>query len=126
VNRHGKTERRREQEAELAARNEVIRASQRHLKKLTDERKLSAETVALLNARHDHRERLIPSDLDEGFDVIRSSNNVRLELIAAERDFLHDLLRDGKITDESRRRLERDLDLEEAAILARREGETPL
>ena len=47
---------------------------------------------------------------------------MRLELIAAERDFLYELLRDGKITDESRRRLERDLDLEEAAILARREG----
>ena len=51
---------------------------------------------------------------------------MRLELIAAEREFLQQLLRDGKITDELRRRLERDLDLEEAAILARREGETPL
>ena len=68
----------------------------------------------------------IPSDLDESFDLIRSSNDVRLELIAAERDFLHELLRDGKITDESRRRLERDLDLEEATILARRESDTPL
>ena len=126
VNRHRKAEHRREQEAELAARNEVIRASRRHLKKLTDERKLSTETVALLNARHDHRERLIPSDLDEGFDLVRSSNDIRLELIATERDVLHDLLRDGKITDESRRRLERDLDLEEATILARREGDTPL
>jgi CPA1 family monovalent cation:H+ antiporter len=126
VNRDGKAEHRREREAERAARNEVIRASRRHLKKLTDERKLSAEIVALLDARHDHRERLVPSDLDESFDLIRSSNDVRLELIAAERESLHDLLRGGKITDESRRRLERDLDLEEATILARREGETPL
>jgi CPA1 family monovalent cation:H+ antiporter len=126
VNRQRKAEHRREQEAELAARNEVIRASRRHLKKIADERKLSAKIVALLNARHDHREGLIPSDLDEGFDLVRSSNDIRLELIATERDFLHDLLRDGKITDESRRRLERDLDLEEATILARRESETPL
>ena len=58
--------------------------------------------------------------------MLRLSNNLRLELIAAERDFLYELLRDGKITDKSRRRLERDLDLEEAAILARREGQTPL
>jgi len=36
------------------------------------------------------------------------------------------MLQDGKITDESRRRLERDLDLEEAAIMSRREAETPL
>jgi CPA1 family monovalent cation:H+ antiporter len=126
VNRDGKAEHRREREAERAARNEVIHASRRHLQKLTDERKLNPEIVALLDSRHDHRERLVPSDLDEGFELIRSSNDVRLELIAAERDVLHELLRDGKITDESRRRLERDLDLEEAAILARREGDTPL
>jgi hypothetical protein len=56
---------------------------------------------------------------------VRLTNDHQAELIATERDFLHDLLRDGKITDESRRRLERDLDLEEATILARREGETP-
>jgi hypothetical protein len=49
-----------------------------------------------------------------------------MELIAAERTFLHQLLRDGKITDESRRRLERELDLEEATILVKREAETPL
>ena len=126
VGSHGKAEHRREQEAELAARNEAIRHSRQHLKKLAKDRNLSARTVEFLNARHDHRERLIPSDLDDGLDAIHSSNNVRLELIAAERDFLYELLRDGKITDESRRRLERDLDLEEATILARREGMTPL
>ena len=100
--------------------------SRQHLKKLANERNLEREMVEFLNARHDHRERLIPSDLDDGLDAIRASNDVRLELIAAERDFLYEMLRDGKITDELRRRLERDLDLEEAAILARREGETPL
>ena len=56
----------------------------------------------------------------------RFSNDLRMELIAAEREFLYQLLRDGKITDESRRRLERELDLEEATILSKREGETPL
>ena len=45
---------------------------------------------------------------------------------AAERDFLYSLLRQGKITDESRRRLERELDLEEATILSKRESEIPL
>jgi CPA1 family monovalent cation:H+ antiporter len=126
VNRHGKAEHRREQEAELAARQEVIRASRGHLEKLAQERKLNDKTVAFLNARHEHRARLIPSDLDDGLATIHESNNVRLELIAAERRFLYEMLRDGKLTDESRRRLERDLDLEEAAILARREGQTPL
>jgi hypothetical protein len=41
------------------------------------------------------------------------------ELIAAERKFIHVLLRDGKITDEIRRRIERDLDLEEASLANR-------
>jgi monovalent cation/hydrogen antiporter len=126
IGHHGKAEHRREQEAELAARNEAAKHSRQHLKKLAKERHLSARTVAFLDARHEHRERLIPSDLDDGLEAIHSSNNVRLELIAAERDFLYEMLRDGKITDESRRRLERDLDLEEAAILARRETDTPL
>ena len=38
------------------------------------------------------------------------------ELIAEERRYIHRLLRDGKITDEARRRIERDLDLEEAVL----------
>ena len=41
------------------------------------------------------------------------------ELIAAERKFIHAQLRDGKITDEARRRIERDLDLEEASLANR-------
>jgi CPA1 family monovalent cation:H+ antiporter len=122
----GRAEHRREQLAELAARAEVIARSRSHLQTLAAERKLSAATVDFLNARHDHRERLIPRDLDDGVASMRAHNDLRQELIAAERRFLHELLRDGKITDESRRRLERDLDLEEAAILARREGELPL
>ena len=125
VNRDRRTERRREQEAELAARNAAIEASRRHLERLAGERNLSAEAVEFLNARHDHRSRLIPSNLDDGREAIHSHNDIRLELIAAERNFLYELLRDGKITDETRRRLERDLDLEEATILARRD-ETPL
>jgi monovalent cation/hydrogen antiporter len=126
IGHHGKAEHRREQEAELAARSEAIRHSRDHLENLAKERKLGSEVVDFLNARHDQRARLIPSDLDDGLAHMRVSNDLRRELIAHERGFLHELLRDGKITDESRRRLERDLDLEEAAILARREGETPL
>jgi CPA1 family monovalent cation:H+ antiporter len=48
------------------------------------------------------------------------------ELIAAERKFIHLLLRDGKITDEVRRRIERDLDLEEASLANREYRPIPL
>jgi hypothetical protein len=47
-----------------------------------------------------------------------------MELIATEREFLYQLLRDGKLTDEARRRIERELDLEEESIACHREGET--
>jgi len=122
----GKADARNERQAELEARGEAVRAARQHLEQMAKERGLSDDVVTFLNARHDHRERLIPSDLDEGLSQMRAGNDVRLELIAAERDFLYEMLRSGRITDESRRRLERDLDLEEAAILSRREGEVPL
>jgi len=47
-------------------------------------------------------------------------------LIATERKFIHILLRDGKITDETRRRIERDLDLEEASLSNREYRKMPL
>lgn len=126
VGRDAEAEHRREQQAELDARQAAIQASRERMDQLASERGLDADTIEILNARYDHRTRLIPSDLEGSRDVVRLSNDLRLELIAAERDFLYEQLREGKITDESRRRLERDLDLEEAAILARREGQTPL
>lgn len=51
-----------------------------------------------------------------------------MELIAAEREFIYKLLQDGAITDEARRRIERELDLEEASIACKKEGgeEPPL
>jgi CPA1 family monovalent cation:H+ antiporter len=51
--------------------------------------------------------------------------DMRIELIDAERQFLYQLLRGGKLTDESRRRIEHELDLEEEGIACRKEGEAP-
>jgi CPA1 family monovalent cation:H+ antiporter len=48
------------------------------------------------------------------------------EPIAAERTFIHALLRNGKISDESRRRIERDLDLEQASLSNREHRKIPL
>jgi CPA1 family monovalent cation:H+ antiporter len=115
-----------EHQAELEARTAAVGHARQHLRRIAEERGLSEEVVAFLDARHDHHERLIPADLDEGLAAMRANNDLRLELIATERDFIYELLRGGKITDEARRRLERELDLEEAMILARREGEMPL
>jgi CPA1 family monovalent cation:H+ antiporter len=48
---------------------------------------------------------------------------LRAELINAERAYISQLLREGRITDEARRRIERELDLEEATITLKREDE---
>jgi CPA1 family monovalent cation:H+ antiporter len=42
-----------------------------------------------------------------------------MELIAEERVLIHQMLRRGDISDETRRRIERDLDLEEAGFRSR-------
>jgi Na+/H+ antiporter len=119
-------ERRREHQAELDARSEAMDAALRHLERLAGERKLDRKTIELLKARHEQRMRLLPRDLDDGLEFARMNNDIRMELIEIEREFVHQLLRDGKLTDESRRRIERELDLEEEGIACKREGEVPL
>jgi len=53
---------------------------------------------------------------------MRISAGIKKELIDAEREFIYELLRDGKITDDARRRIEYELDLEEASVANRAEG----
>jgi CPA1 family monovalent cation:H+ antiporter len=45
-----------------------------------------------------------------------STAELRAALIGEQRRVLHQLLRDGQLSDESRRRIERELDLEEEAL----------
>jgi CPA1 family monovalent cation:H+ antiporter len=57
-----------------------------------------------------------------GLDAALVAADLRSELIVAEREYIYELLRHGRITDESRRRIERELDLEEAISSAREAG----
>ena len=85
-----------------------------------NDRELSDEVVRLLRARHETRANQLPDSLDpDARDVSAAGTDLTRELIAAERKFIHVLLRDGKITDETRRHIERDLDLEEASLANR-------
>jgi CPA1 family monovalent cation:H+ antiporter len=70
----------------------------------------------------------LPRSPSDGFETASAVAELRSDLIAAEREFIYRLLREGKITDEARRRIERELDLEEAAIACKKEGgaEPPL
>ena len=123
----GRAEHVAEHEAEIAARREALGAALQSLDAITDDRELSDEVVKLLRARHETRSNQLPDSLDpEADDVSAAGIDLTRELIATERKFIHVLLRDGKITDETRRRIERDLDLEEASLANREYRRTPL
>jgi CPA1 family monovalent cation:H+ antiporter len=57
--------------------------------------------------------------MDDALSHVRQSAELKKELIDIERDFIYQLLREGKITDEARRRIEYELDLEEASVANR-------
>jgi CPA1 family monovalent cation:H+ antiporter len=118
-------ERRREREAELKARFTAIDAAEARLAAIATERALPDGMAALLRERHDLRRNASPRTLTDGVEAAQLNAELRLELIKEERKILHRELREGHITDESRRRLERELDLEEAAIVSK-ETDPPL
>jgi CPA1 family monovalent cation:H+ antiporter len=118
----GSEEQKRERQAEISARSEALQASRRRLDEFAASRNLPDDVLSALRARHDHRVRQLPRSSSDGHEVAKLLAELRTELITAEREYLYQLLRDGQITDESRRRIERELDLEEASIACKREG----
>jgi monovalent cation/hydrogen antiporter len=127
ISQAGRHEHRADLESEIAARREALGAALKSLDDITDDRELSDEVVKLLRARHETRINQLPDSLDpDADDVSAAGIDLTRELIAAERKFIHVQLRDGRITDETRRRIERDLDLEEASLANREYRKKPL
>src|SRR6185369_13386402 len=123
----GRNEHTAEHESEIAARRQALDAALKSLDALTEEKDVSDEVMRLLRARHEIRVNQLPDSLDPTHhDVSAAGTALTRDLIAAERKFIHDLLRDGQITDETRRRIERDLDLEEASLANREYRGMPL
>ncbi len=114
-------ERRRERGAELAARLQALNVAQGRVDRLTADGETAPEVLAILRARHDHRAGQLPKDAD-GHRTVAAAAELRAELIAAEREYIFRLLQDGEITDEARRRIELELDLEEASIASKKAG----
>ena len=110
---------RHEIEAELAARQAALKEVTKRLEKVIKEHELPDEAIAHLRTRNESRLQILPTNLTEGLDHMRQTAKIKAELIEAERDFIYELLRDGKITDEARRRIEYELDLEEASVANR-------
>ena len=106
----------------------LLALAQSRLQQLAADGRVSPEVLAILQARHEYRAGRLPSHTSDGLDAASTAADLRAELIAAEREYIYRLLQDGRITDEARRRIERELDLEEASIACKKEGgvEPPL
>jgi CPA1 family monovalent cation:H+ antiporter len=100
-------------------RKDALKLVEKRLVKAIKEHDLPDYAVDHLRTRNQSRLQILPTNLTEGLDHMRRTAKVKAELIEAEREFIYELLRDGKITDEARRRIEYELDLEEASVANR-------
>ncbi|HEY0938991.1 MAG TPA: Na+/H+ antiporter [Steroidobacter sp.] len=123
----GRSEHAAEHEAEIVARRDALATALQALEARSNDPEMSEAVINLLRARHEIRIGQLPASLDpEAQEVTAIGANLTRELIGIERRCIHTLLRNGKISDETRRRIERDLDLEEASLANREHGQMPL
>jgi CPA1 family monovalent cation:H+ antiporter len=115
----GQDERLSELQAEIAARQAALEEVGKRFDSFIAEQELPDEVIELLRTRNTSRQQVLPKNLDGALEHMRKSAQLKKDLIDAERDFVYQLLRDGKITDEARRRIEYELDLEEAGVANR-------
>ena len=79
---------------------------------------LAPDTVEFLRRRHNDRRAYFVAacrDLESG-EAVANSTALQLEFLATERAAIADLYADGALEDEARRRIERELDLDESRI----------
>ncbi|HEX5211795.1 MAG TPA: Na+/H+ antiporter [Pseudolabrys sp.] len=119
LNRLASKERVSEIKAELAARQAALKEVTERLETVIENCGLPQEAIAHLRTRNQSRLQVLPENLADGLDHMRETAKIKAELIKTERQFIYRLLRDGKITDEARRRIEYELDLEEASVANR-------
>ncbi len=122
----GRRERRGDKAEEYEARRLGIEAALERLDQLAAERDLAENVVQTLRARHRTRLKHIEhrSDGDNGHKKLTELHDeIELLLIAAERQQTNDLFRGGKLKDEARRGIERELDLREAHLAKQRDME---
>jgi CPA1 family monovalent cation:H+ antiporter len=96
-----------------------VQATLARLKELSTRTDVDSDLATPLQVRHDDRlRRLRRHHESAGEDrAVRDGAAIELELITAERARMHELRDSGALSDEARRRLERELDLEEVRVL---------
>ena len=119
LDRLGADEQRERKLRETMARIETARAALARLGTAAAEQNLSEELVRPWLARQEQRIAQLDGARNpdgDGFATVSGVRSVELALIDAERNRLNNLLLEGQISDEIRRRIERDLDLDEERV----------
>lgn len=104
---------------EEEARLQALEAANRRLDQLAEERRLSQAVVRPLRSHLDEQReygnlrRAAAHDEAHSIDL---REEIELLLVAAERQHINELYLQGKLKDEARRRIERELDLQEAQL----------
>ena len=107
---------------ELRARHAAIEASSAKLASLGAENDIPEEAMLTLRGQQDYfmsRVRMKCEVSEERRVLAARHDEIELQLIAEERELINALLREGKLKDDARRRIERELDLREADVLNR-------
>ncbi len=105
---------------EFVARREAVEAAIERLDALGVERQLSENVLNPLRARHRDRLKHVAhrSDGDAAHQaLVQQHDEIEFLLIEAERQRINELYRGGKLKDEARRRIERELDLREVNLI---------
>jgi CPA1 family monovalent cation:H+ antiporter len=115
----GQREQRERRIEEFQARREAIEAASNRLDALAADPDVPDDVTARLRAHYRQRlaQNLIRSDdADEQRKRIAKGDQLELQLIAAEREQINEKYRQGALEAETRRRLERELDLRDAQL----------
>jgi CPA1 family monovalent cation:H+ antiporter len=115
----GRKERETHRAEEYAARREGVNAAIKHLDEIVAEGEISPDVVEAARAQYRDRLQHIvdgTSELKEAKSHGASHDAVELMLIDTERQRVNELFREGKLHDEARRRIERELDMREVSL----------
>jgi CPA1 family monovalent cation:H+ antiporter len=117
--RAGRRERHADRAEEFKVRRQAIETAIERLDQLAAERELPEDILRPLRARQHERLKHVGhrSDGDDGHKrLMQDGDEIEYLLIEAERDLINDLYRRGELKDETRRRIERELDLRDAHL----------
>jgi CPA1 family monovalent cation:H+ antiporter len=116
LDRVGARQSRERRRREIEARIEVVGTGLARLEAACREQNLPREVVAAWGTRHRQRIAQLEAALDprtDDYALARALREIELSMVGAQREKLNELVRAGSIDDETRRRIERDLDLDE-------------